>query len=313
MANRKLFMIAALVGLMATSAMASAFRSADVVYLPVAGKLAGANNSFFRTDVWISNVTNQRVVVDVAFAPQGGNNENVTDPANTRRLPVLEPFQRREIVDIMGQVFGQADTAPATVGQLIFFACREGGNCTACDDNAADCLPITVQARIYTTDAAAATFGQLIPGIPWFNFVSPRSITEQLHQVFITGIRQTADYRTNIGIVNASQFSSAVVTARLFQADGQQFGPTATVSLPPLGFSQQSVASLFPGFAGNGAWVLLEQQPITIGSDPGFLAYGSLVDNKSNDPTYLEAQYIPVLDFGCVYAAKPIKRLVRRD
>ena len=313
MANRKLLIIAALVGLMATSAMASSFRSADVVYLPVAGKLAGANNSFFRTDVWISNVSNQRVVVDVAFAPQGGSNENVTDPANTRRLPVLEPGERREIVDIMGQVFGQADTAPATVGQIIFFACREGGNCTACDTNAADCLPITVEARIYTTDAASATFGQLIPGIPWFNFVSPDAISEQLHQVFITGIRQNADFRTNIGIVNASQFSTATVTAKLFQSNGQQIGTTATVSLPPLGFSQQSVASLFPGFTGAGAWVLLEQLPISSGSDPGFLAFGSLVDNKSNDPTYLEAQYVPVLDFGCIYGSKPIKRLVRRD
>lgn len=316
MANRKIFMIAALVGLMATSVMASSFRSADVVYVPVAGKTPAANNAFFRTDVWIANVTNQRVVVDVAFARQGQNNENVTDPANTRRLPVLEPGERREIVDIMGQVFGQADStdpATGTVGQLIFFACREGGNCTQCNINAADCLPITVGARIYTTDAAGATFGQLVPGIPWFNFISPDAITEQLHQVFITGIRQTADYRTNIGIVNASQFSSAVVTARLFQANGQQFGATATVSLDPLGFSQQSVAGLFPGFTGNGAWVLLEQLPITSGSDPGFLAYGSLVDNKSNDPTYLEAQYIPVLDFGCIYGAKPIKRLVSRD
>jgi hypothetical protein len=313
MANRKLLMITALVGLMATSAMASSFRSADVVYLPVAGKLAGGNNAFFRTDVWISNVSNQPVVVDVAFAPRDGNNENVTDPANTRRLPVLLPGQRREIVDVMQQVFGQSDTADPTIGQLIFFACREGGDCTACDTNAADCLPITVEARIYTTDAAGATFGQLIPGIPWFNFVSPDAISEQLHQVFITGIRQNTDYRTNIGIVNASQFSSAVVVAKLFQADGQQFGSNATVSLPPLGFSQQSVASLFPGFTGTGAWVLLEQLPISSGSDPGFLAFGSLLDNKSNDPTYLEAQYVPVLDFGCIYGAKPIKRLVRRD
>lgn len=314
MSNKKLFVVAALVALMATSAMASSFRAADVIYLPVAGKTPGANNSFFRTDVWISNVTNQRVVVDVAFAPAGQDNSNVTDPANTRRLPVLEPGERREIVDVMGQVFGQTD-AQSSVGQLVFFACREGGNCTACETNAADCLPITVQARIYTTANTGATFGQLIPGIPWFNFISPDAISEGLHQVFITGIREGGDYRTNIGITNASQFSSAVVRARLFQSNGAQVGGTATVTLPPLGFSQQSIANLFPGFSGTGAYVVLEQDPLApgAGTDPGFLAYGSLVDNRSNDPTYLEAQYLEVLDFGCVYGSKPIRRLVRRD
>ncbi|HUP65066.1 MAG TPA: hypothetical protein VM557_07285 [Thermoanaerobaculia bacterium] len=302
----------ALMLLMATSAMASAFRAGDVVYLPAAGKAAGAAGSFFRTDVWISNLSNANVDVWIAFGARGADNSG--SPAAAIKLATpLAPNERREILDIMQLVFGQSDLDPARVGHMIFFSCRVGGNCSDCDTNSTDCLPITVEARIFTT-SASGTFGQLIPGIPWYNYVSPDAADRQLHKVFIVGIRQDpVNFRTNIGLVNASQFSSASLSVKLFQSNGTQFGNTFFQTLPPLGTIQPNVGSMFPGFSGTGAWVEIEQAPLTSGSDPGFLAYGSLLDNRSNDPTYLESQYTQQMDFDCVYGAKPERRLVRRQ
>lgn len=308
-------MIAALVAVMATGAMASAFRAADTVYLPVAGKLAGGNNSFFQTDVWLSNVSNSTATVWVAFAPAGSDNSGAPAAA-VRITPDLAANERREIVDFMGQVFGHTGT-PAQIGQLIFFAYREGVTAADCDPltgNPADCRQITVEARIYTRTAEGATFGQLIPGIPWYNFVSPLvTAGTNLDHAFITGIRQNVDYRTNIGLVNASQTSGAQIVVTLYGQNGQQIGQF-TENLPPLGFVQRPITGMFGGFSGTGAWVDIRQND-TGGNDLAFLAYGSLLDNKSNDPTYLEAQYAPGFDetmINCVYGAKPPRRLVKR-
>lgn len=310
MFKSKAVVISALVLLMAVGATASSFRSADVVYLPVAGKVAGGNNSFFRTDVWIANPNTAAVEVFVAYAARGADNAGA--PANARPItPALAAGERREIVDIFSSVFQTPDN-PGALGQLIFFSCRQGGNCSDCNANSADCLPVTVEARIYTTEADGTTFGQLIPGIPWYSFVSPNAVDSNLDKVFITGVRQTNEYRTNIGFVNASQFSSATIRARLFSSTGAQIGSTFETTLPPLGMNQLAITQMFPGFSGTGAWVLLEQLPISSGSDPGFLAYGSLLDNRSNDPTYLEAQFLPQMDYNCVFGSKPARRIVKR-
>lgn len=308
-------MIAALVAVMATGAMASAFRAADTVYLPVAGKLTGANNSFFSTDVWLSNVSNSPATVWAAFAPQGADNAGAPAAA-VRITPDLAANERREIVDFMGQVFGHTGT-PATVGQVIFFAYREGVTAADCDPvtgNPNDCRQITVEARIYTTTAEGATFGQLIPGIPWYNFVSPLvTAGTNLDHVFITGIRQNLEYRTNIGLVNASQSDSAQIQVTLHGENDAVIG-TFNENLPPLGFVQRNIADMFSGFTGTGAWVDIRQID-TGGNDLAFLAYGSLLDQRSNDPTYLEAQYEPGFDeemIFCVYGAKPPRRLVKR-
>src|SRR5687767_4003677 len=101
MLKRKAWMITALATLMATSVMASSFRAADTVYLPVAGKTPGAANSFFRTDVWIANVSNTPATVWVGYGRRG--QDNTSAPANALRLtPDLAAGERRQIVDIMG-------------------------------------------------------------------------------------------------------------------------------------------------------------------------------------------------------------------
>src|SRR5687767_2476354 len=101
---KKTLFVASLLVIVATAAMASNFRVADTIYLPAAGKLPGGNNSFFRTDVWISNLGSDQVAVNVAFAPTGGgNNGGVTNSTVALATP-LQPNERREIVDIMGVV-----------------------------------------------------------------------------------------------------------------------------------------------------------------------------------------------------------------
>ncbi len=312
MFNYKRSIVGAALLLCALGASASTFRAADTIYLPAAGRLAGGNNSFFRTDLFISNLTNDRVTVEVAYAPTGDtiNNAPTTNPAVTQKL-TLAPGQRREIVDVMKTTFN-LDTA---FGHLVFFACREGGNCADTSVSTSDLRNISVEARIYTTAADGSTFGQTIPGLPWYTYVAGDTIDPNLQRVFITGLRNNADFRTNLGLVNYSTNSTINIRVRIFNADGQPVNET-TRTLAPLAHTQFALGSLF---SGTGFYLTLEEAGFTANPSTtpanevahGFFAYGSLLDNKSNDPTYLETQFLGALNSDCVFGAKPPKRIRR--
>lgn len=305
--------------LLMTAAIASAsnFRVADLVYVPNAGKLAGGGGAFFyQTDAWISNPNNSAASVWVAFAPQGVDNTNA--PANAVKLPTdLAANERREIVDIIGQLF------PGNVGQLghlVFFGYRAGVNSADCFATPSDCRPISVGARVYAQEGTK-TYGMTVAGIPWYNYVSPTAIDARLREVFVTGVRESgaigvSGFRTNIGVINASGTQPATLRITLYKSDGSAVA-TVEKTLPPLGMSQSPIATgggaLFPGFTGTG-WVRVEQVD-TGAADLAFLAYGTLNDNQTGDITWLESQFsMPWDDImaQCIYGAKPPRRIVKR-
>jgi len=316
MFTKKVMFVGTLLLAMAGGAMANTFRASDTIYVPAAGKLPGANNSFFRTDIFIANLSQDRVVVDVAFGPSGETRDNsgIINTGSTVRLqPALAPGERREIIDIMGSVFGRPDTE-VTFGHLIFFGCREGGvNCTG--SNLSDVRPISVEGRIYTTAADGATFGQLIPGIPFYLQAGLENRTD-LQSIFITGIRNNASFRTNIGLVNGSSTNTTVLRIRVFNSANQQID-SATKTLGKLAHTQFNISSISPTFQGSG-YVIIDQVSVDppVGADnaASFFAYGSMLDNKSNDPTYLEPQFLFGIseDALCVFQSKPPKRAAGR-
>ena len=290
------------------AANASTFRAADIVYLPAVARLQGGAGAFFKTDVTIINTSTARVVVQVAYVE--GSGDNSTAPNTLITLPTFAPGERRELIDIALSALNR-DTAN---GYLIFFSCREGGNCTTCDTNGGDCLDITVQGRIYN-DTPGGTFGQSFPGLPWYGFAALNSTTEGTDRLSINGVRNNANYRTNIGLVNASQFSSTVLRLRLFNNSGTQVG-AMDQTLGPLGRIQFPVTQIAGGFTGDG-YVTVEQVSATAAPGqtdavPGFFAYGSLLDNRTSDPTTLEAQFNVPLPLNCVFGSKAQRRLVRR-
>jgi len=301
---------------------ANNFRVADVVYLPTAGRV-----SVFNTDVFLSNPNAERVSVSVAFAPTDtADNSGVI--ASARTLAVLEPGERRAIANPMA-IFGLENA----LGQLIFFGCREGAPECDCADAPGDCRGISVEARIYATStncpngAAACTTGQLFSGLPWYAYAA-RDSASGYDRVFIAGIRQSSGFRTNIGLINASQFSSTELTLTLFDAHGVPIGAPRAITLGPLGHLQRKIGQLVAeGAAFEGtAWALVEQTGVTptaaaaangcADGCPGFFAYGSLLDNATNDPTTLEAQFFGSLttgQLGCIFAsAQAPARRVRR-
>lgn len=322
--------------MMATTAMASNFRAADQVYIPAAGFLSGASGTFI-SDVFVSNVNEtESVTVSVVFSAGAGGAQQTFN-----NLFTLAPRERREFINFIQNTL---NLPAGSFGQLIFNACLAGADCTQNTQDDFGISPffrdITVQSRIYSIPPGTSlsqnppTTGQLFAGVPWYHYVSQEQSASGLDRVFITGLRNTGaagqagTYRGNIGLVNASQFSSTTIAVKLFDTRGNQIGSEFTTTLQPLGHTQFTLGSMFPAFTGStatGAYVTVEQRNSTPTSNapqscqpngcPGFFAYGSVLDNLSGDATTMEAQYLRKLSDAAqiaVYGSGAGKTTMRR-
>lgn len=284
--------------LVAAGAMASNFRVADQVYLPIAGKVGT-----FKTDVNISNLSSDAVTVTMALVQ--GANPGAAAPQNNFPSITLAAGERREIVDFFPTALG----LQSGLGQVLFNACKQGSDCSGSDQSGF--RNISVESRIYSQDASGNTSGQGFAGLPWYTYISNNQANNgtNLDKGFVVGLRQTGaqgqsgTFRTNLGFTNASQFSTTTLTVKLFDKNSAQIGSN-TVSLGPLGQSQPALAGLFPGVSGSGLWMTVEQTAVTPTADasnpvfgctdgcPGFFTYASVLDNVTQDPTTLESQFL---------------------
>jgi hypothetical protein len=334
------FGVVVAVMLCAAGAFASNFRVADQVYVPAAGHIASSRT--FITDVFLTNIEDDAVDVSVLFTASDGVIRQFKPGVNGYAL-TLAPHERREIIDFVAAPLAQGGLNTTGLGQLVFNGCKAGNQ---------DCTPdlttgenpnfrnISVETRIYSVDnanaanpQAAATNGQLFAGLPWYSYVSSNVRDSGLDKVFITGIRNTGlagstgTYRTNIGLANASEFSTTTLLVKLFDGKtGAQIGCAAggsacdkQVTLGPLAQAQPGVGALFPTFVGptaTNAYVTVEQIPTLTqptsdahvnGCDdgcPAFFAYASMLDNATGDATTLESQFFKPLTKAaqnCIY------------
>src|SRR5437879_5585086 len=111
--------VAVAVMFVAAGAMASNFRAADQVYVPVAGHAAGSSGTFI-SDVFISNLSGDAVSVSVIFATGSAGAQTPFNNAIT-----LGPNERKEILDFFPTILN----LPSGLGQLVFNGCKQGGNC----------------------------------------------------------------------------------------------------------------------------------------------------------------------------------------
>jgi hypothetical protein len=333
----KKFGVAVAMALCAVSASASNFRGADQVYIPAAGHFQGSSGVFI-SDVYVANLSSDEVSVSIiyqALGPDGGTGQEFRDAIQ------LKGYERKELLDIFRNPAAGMNLQGNVFGQLIFNGCKKGTSCGPETQDPDGYSPnfrnISVTSRIYqipvNAPANPPTTGQLFTGIPWYNFVSSLQNNEQLDKVFITGITQTGQagqagtFRTNIGLINASQYSRTTMKVKAYQGTLTEADKKGeyTVDLRPLGNIQVNWATMFPNLTGSNYFVTIEQlnnvaEPNAptgcIQGCPAFLAYGSVLDNQSGDATTLEAQYlVPLSDdaLGVIYPKDGGKMAIKRS
>lgn len=300
------------------------FRSADMVVVPVAAATVGLQNSNWRTDVEIMNVDTDAIDVMVVYLPTGnidnriwyrefknalgGRSEDGFTNVNPK-LKDIAPGRAVTLEDIVKEPWGEGGK-----GALVVFAYK-AGSFTQTTPHGGNPRKILVNSRTYSLskniEDKPLTFGQSIPGLPWYYYADPGLKARSLDHFVFSGIREDASYRCAFGLVNLSgPLTSLNVKVTLTGADGTEIA-TANEFLAPLAHIQYD--KFLYSFFQKEETTTVENATLTIavagwaGSapdedvTPALMAYVSRIDNLTNDPVYLEQRFEPELPWDCVF------------
>jgi hypothetical protein len=311
-------------GLLVSSGAFAMFRAADLVVVPVAAAIPGLNGSNWRTDVDIMNVDTTAIDVEIVLLQCCGLDNsawflNIANHLGGRKvegfghvdtkLAGIAPGASVRINDIIGTDFGLTSTK----GTLLIFAYQAG---TLMTTNPPGGVPklIVVNSRSYSlgtdTSGNTLTYGQEIPGLPWYDYIDVGKKARGLDHAVFQGLEEDARYRTAVGVVNMSDPQTSLdVVLTLNASDGTQIGNTQYITLSPLAMDQydQAIINLFGqtlDAAISGATLTASMDAYISGAAvpvPALMVYCSRIDNNTNDPVYLEQSFTKELPWDCVF------------
>jgi hypothetical protein len=227
--------------------------------IPVIGHVDGANGSHFRSDVYLFNPTSTLTTVTLEAKQWDG-------PAVKLVSFTLLPHEARIINDALPTLFGMSGLA-----RLRYWS-----------DTFTDGVRVT--SRTYTIDDGGATYGSLIPTLNNFQIAGPGDRLE------ILGISGGSGFRTNLGLVElapGNQTGPAPTSVRIHVLNQKlEDLDTFIVTVPPAGGMQVNDIFGSRGITPPEAAMLVVE--VLNGGIVG--SYATLVDNVTNDSTYLGAQ-----------------------
>ncbi|MGE5715389.1 MAG: hypothetical protein ACM369_01970, partial [Acidobacteriota bacterium] len=230
----------------------------DVLVNGVA-RAGGRNATFFRTDGRFFNPGSTDATVTVAFhANQTGN------PSPVTRDFVIPAGKIRDVVDVLDTLLG---LPVGSAGALRFTS-----------DTA-----VAILCRTSNVDPAGTrpgTFGAQQKPVPLLSFLSSAD-----EGALITGLRQNAAFRTNVGFAAGAEGASWTLTLR--DKTGATLA-TATGGLGPFGWTPPNVQALFPAHSIPDDAAL--DVKVTSGSVDVF---DSSIDNASGDPVVTAIALLP--------------------
>jgi PKD repeat protein len=156
------------------------------------------------------------------------------------------------------------------------FGLSSGAGAIAIEATASGSTPdLKVSSRTFT-DGAAGTYGQAVPDVKTSDLQST---------TYLTALASSASYRTNVGLVNRTA-STAGALLQLYDANGSLVGSN-NVAIAPNSFQQGSLSTYFPAVASR---TLDAASIVVTSSSAGAIsAYGSVIDNRTQDPIYVQA------------------------
>ena len=311
-----------LLALLASTTTFAMFRAADLVVVPVGAALPGLNSSVWRTDLEIQNVDTVPIDVMVVFLPSDAGSNAMWFRAIGNHLGGREsdgfgeldaklkdiPAGRAVVIDDIVDEHWGTDLK----GALLVFSYEAGTYKTTTPIGGVPKLAV-VRSRTYsigtTADQETTTYGQSIPGLPWYYYIDPSQEAKGLNKVVFSGIREDASYRTAVGLLNISDYTTSIYVVLSLVAEDGTVLKEAVTFLYPLEHIQydRAVASLF-GLASDtvvtnatmtarvSVWSSESEDPA-----PGLIVYCSRIDNVTNDPVYLEQSFVKELPWDCVF------------
>jgi hypothetical protein len=223
--------------------------------IPAIGHLDGANGSRFRSDLYLYNPSKQLRTVTLQCTPW-----DTTQQPQTITLTLLAN-EARVIRDVLFAAF-----AKEGIARIRYQSSGDPG--------------VRVTSRTYTLNPDGGTYGFLMPPLNSFQAAGAGDTLEILGAV---GDRQ---FRTNLGIVDLAAFTNGVTTRFRVEVVSETGATLDSFESTVASASGVQLTDIFAarniGVTGP---VLLRVTPINgmIGT------FATLIDNATNDPTYLPA------------------------
>lgn len=226
--------------------------AASQVLVPAAGSTAGANGTFFRSDITIINLTSHNQTVALQWLPQAGSGGTNTTTSIT--IPALSGIRSS---DFVAQYLNQTG-----LGSIII----TGLNGNTVDPTAA----LYVSARIWTPQPGTnGTTSQSFPAIPVSTINTPVAA-----MFGVGGADNPSNYRVNIGIVNLDP-----VNAQTFVISLPPATSGISVTIPAMSMAQVPLGS------GLSSTTQVQVQNATSSGTRSNLwtSYSSTVENTTGD------------------------------
>jgi photosystem II stability/assembly factor-like uncharacterized protein len=228
------------------------------VTLPAAASLPGAAGTFFHSDARIWNASPTAfTTVTARYACFTG------DCGDAEQSFLLGPRRMMVLDDVVASLFH----APGTGGAIEFVSPQ----------------PLVVTSRLYTPDRSAPTLGMFVPALAPAR-ASPLLVINGLSHPASTG----SGVRVNVGVFNQADVAQ-VVTYRIFDGSGTKLGEVSRFFAAREIFQINDVfAFLRVSAAVESAYCVMEASELL-----PLLAYGAVIDNRSQDPIFIPAEDDP--------------------
>ncbi|MEK6375253.1 MAG: hypothetical protein AABO58_21470 [Acidobacteriota bacterium] len=237
----------------ATATVIQTLGGAPQVLIPAAGSTAGANGTFFHSDIYVSNRTSRTQTVRFDWLPQAGNGGTTMQVEMAAGSVIRSTDFVRDVLNVSG------------LGAILVTGITSTG---AVDRTAW----LRVSSRIWTTQpGSTGTTSQSFPAI------DTDTISTHLRACVsgAGGSENGANYRVNVGVVNLDPKKPQTFFAYIDTGSGTPTGQTFIV--PPLSMQQISMGN---GLAPTTDIVI---ENITGQQSDAWIAYGSTVDNVTGD------------------------------
>jgi len=236
--------------------------------VPAAARTIGQQGTNWQTDLWIFNPNSNQVTVNVRFYPDNADNSDVPN----------QPPLVQKLLPGLGTVF-----LPDVLSAVVPTGNLKGA--LGIDVSGSISRPLVISSRTFNTDANGGTFGQFVPVVQG----SPATVSELL----LTGLREDADFRTNIGLVSGSADAIGGIVIHVLDQNGTEVGSYG-LGLNPHGMTQidNIVDKLNPPVSGDLTIFSVKINFVDWRGDPvaqPVTAYASVIDNHSGDAIFIPA------------------------
>ena len=244
---------------------------ANALIIPSVGHLDGINSQW-RSDVRITNTAAQRINYLLRFTPAGGDTTQIKQTQIS-----IAAGDTTALDDIVKNWYGVGALGDAANGVLEVRPLNTSGKGAPNAEDVNVSLVTVASSRTFN-QSAGGTLGQYIPAIPFANFIGKVSGDARAGILSMQQIAQSAAYRTNLGIVEASGKPASVLVS-VFDAAGKNL-----LDLPiDLKAGEQQQLNAF--LASKNITLADGRIEVKVtGGEGKIIAYASVVDNKTTDP-----------------------------